>query len=224
MTKVKLVLIFALLTCSAYILAAQDSALRLRLKAGDKASHGAFISSSIEGEHSRDELFAFRGGLMYSSIGRTALELRPELFHDLSWGRLKAEALLHYSRQASISNSAAGLGFGIDADWFYGTVGYYYRSIAGKDGKISEPLNYFYEIGFRFLEKIDAWDLDFIITNSEMFELERQYQMTLLLEGCWYPSKAVGINFGVGYKPAGTFNMSSDYYQLSGTLGLCYRW
>lgn len=37
MTKVRLFLIFALLTCSAYILAAQDSALRLRLKAGDKA-------------------------------------------------------------------------------------------------------------------------------------------------------------------------------------------
>lgn len=224
MTKVKLVLIFALLTCSAYILAAQDSALRLRLKAGDKASHGAFISSSIEGEHSLDELFAVRGGLMYSSIGRTALELRPELFHDLSWGRFKAEALFHYSRQGSINNTAAGLGLGLDIRWVYAKAGYYYRSISSKSDKITEPLNCFYELGVRFLEKNDRWDLDFIITNSEMFELERQYQMTALLDGCWHAGKNLGINFGVGYKPSGTFHMSSDYYQLFGTLGLCYRW
>lgn len=224
MSRIKHILVQTLLLCGIYPLSAQDTAVRLRLKAGDKASHGAFISSSIEGEHSLDKLFSIRGGAMYSSIGRTALDVRPALFHDLNWGRIQAEAVLQYSRQASINNTAAGLGLGLDIHWVYAKAGYYYRSISSKSDKITEPLNYFYELGIRFLEKNDRWDLNFILTNCELFELERQYQMTALLDGCWHASKNLGINFGVGYKPSGTFHMSSDYYQLFGTLGLCYRW
>ena len=224
MTRIKFNFILMLLLCGIYTLSAQDTAVRLRLKAGDKASHGAFISTSIEGEHNFNQLFSIRGGAMYSSIGRTALDVRPALFHDLNWGRIQAEALLQYSRQASINNTAAGLGLGLDIRWVYAKAGYYYRSISSNSDQITEPLNYFYEFGVRFLEKNERWDLDFILTNSELFELERQYQMTALLEGCWNASKNLGINFGVGYKPSGTFHMSSDYYQLFGTLGLCYRW
>ena len=161
---------------------------------------------------------------MYSSIGRTALDVRPVLFYDLNWGRIQAEAVLQYSRQASINNSAAGLGVGLDIRWVYAKAGYYYRSISSKSDIITEPLNYFYELGVRFLEKNDRWDLNFILTNCELFELERQYQMTALLDGCWHASDNLGVLFGAGYKPSGTFHMSSDYYQLFGTLGLCYRW
>jgi hypothetical protein len=54
--------------------------------------------------------------------------------------------------------------------------------------------------------------------------LERHYQPSFAVEVWWYPNEKWGVQLGANYKPAGMFNISSDYYQMYGNIGVCYKW
>ena len=133
-------------------------------------------------------------------------------------------ALLHYTNQANINNFALGAGVGVSNKWLFGTFGYYYRTYGGREGRINEPFNLFYEFGVRLLHDVEAWDLQVALTNSEMFELERHYAPSVVALCRWSVGELLGVVFGFNYKPSGTFHMSTDIYQLQFRTGLCYRW
>ena len=88
---------------------------------------------------------------------------------------------------------------------------------------IKEPFNIYYELRGYLLSAVEDWDLDLVVTHSEIFELARHYQPSFIAECRHYPLPELGIIFGLGYKPSGMFNMSADYYQTFLNLGICYR-
>ena len=63
-----------------------------------------------------------------------------------------------------------------------------------------------------------------MITNCEIFELERHFQPTFIAEGTYCFKDHLGISLGIGCKPAGMFNMSADYYESFMNFGFSYRW
>lgn len=201
---------------------AQD--IELGVRGGTNAAFGGYGALSLEGGYDFANNVALRGGVMWSTIGRTAVELRPAYSCELDWGVVSAQALVHYTNQANINNFAVGAGVGWSSDIFFCNLGYYYRTFGGVGGRINEPFNLFYEVGVRMLRNVEHWDLQVALTNSEMFELERHYAPSLVAQCRWSVGESLDVLFGFNYKPSGTFHMSSDFYQLQFKTGLCYRW
>lgn len=217
-------LLFAALLLGVGVLSAQSTRLTLGAKCGHNALFGPFAAVSAEAEYVTESHFALRGGAQYITIGRVAAEIRPRYFHDLSFGRLSGEVLLGYNYQSGMSNYVVGGGASLDGRCLWLTLGYYHRTIAVDEDSICEPFNIYYELGIRTLSKLRMWDLNLIISNCRPFELERHYQPSFAVEGWWYPLDRLGVQLGACYKPAGMFNTTSDYYQIYGNVGVCYRW
>lgn len=203
---------------------AQESMVGLNLKGGNNATFGYYGALSIEGHHSMKDYFSVKGGIQCNTVGDFAAEARPAYFHDFAKGRLQIEALLHYAPSSSIHNYALGAGVGFAARYINVNLGYYYRGIASDGDSFCEPFNIYYEFGVSCLPSIPDWDLMVSITNSRLLELERHFQPSFTIDGWWYPSEKSGITLGVSCKPAGMFNITSDYYQLYINVGACYRW
>lgn len=216
--------VLMLLTLTASALNAQDGKVLLGVRAGHSAPFGGFAAVSVEADHDFNNVFSLLGGAQYNTIGRTAVEVRPSYFHDFDCGRLSAEILIHGTNMFSTTNVAVGAGVGFKWRFLRAKLGYYYRLYGGAGDWIKEPFNMYYEFGVNCLPMFSKWDLNVLVTNNEIFELERHYQMTYILQGWYYPIDNVGITLSVNYKPAGMFNMSADYYQLSSKFGICYRW
>ena len=224
MLRIKHLIITLLLAFGAISLNAQENELMLGVRAGHNVSFGGFAAISLETSQTFGGCFNIRGGAQYSTIGKTTVEARPSYFHSFSWGSLSVEALINYARLISINNLAAGAGVGIAGKWVGGNAGYYYRIYGGTGGRIVEPFNIYYELYANILPMIENWDLQFVITNNEIFELERHFQPSFIAQCRYYSGEHVGFSLGIGCKPAGMFNMSADYYQSYIKLGVCYRW
>lgn len=215
---------FLLLLISTTTLRAQEGKALLGIRAGHSAPFGGFAAASLEAEHSFERYFSVSGGALFNTIGKTAVELRPSYFHDLECGRLTAEILIHSTNLSSFTNIAFGSGVGLKGKWADIKLGYYYRLYGNSRGWLKEPFNIYYELGINCLPMSEKWDLRLTITNNEIFELERHYQPSYIIQGWYYPGERIGVTLGLNYKPAGTFHASTDYYQLHSKAGICYRW
>lgn len=221
--KLKYFLTFLFL--SLYTLSyAQESMVKLNIKGGNNAVLGYFGALSVEAQHSLKKSFSVKGGVQCNTSGKFVAEARPAYFYDFAKGRLHAEALLHYAPSSGIHNLAFGAGVGFTARYVNMILGYYYRTITAGKESIVEPFNLYYELGVNCLASIPSWDLVLSISNNRIFELERHYQPSFSIDGWWYPRKKMGVTLGVSCKPAGIFNISSNYYQLYTNIGICYKW
>ena len=224
MRKLKLLFLTFVFASSPLILNAQENELKLGLRAGHNASFGEFAAVSLETAQTLGKNFSINGGIQYSTIGKTALEARPAYNIPFEWGKFSVESLLTYCNLSSVNNFTAGAGLSLDSRFIGVKVGYYYRLYSGQGHKITEPFNLYYDARIHLLSNIETWNLDLVATNCEIFELDRHYQPTFMVEGSYYPNSCIGISFGVGCKPSGMFHMSADYYQSYLKTGVCYRW
>lgn len=224
MYKIKYSLLIVLLTSLALVTKAQDDELMIRIRTGHNATSGGFAAFSLETFQKFGNSFHLSGGLQYNTIERTALEARPAYNINYDWGNITAEVLLAYRNQNSVNSFAAGAGAEISNRWIAVKLGYYYHLYGHSGDSIIEPFNIYYELRANLLPMMESWDLQFVITNNERFELERHYQPTFIAQ-CGYDLKEfLGLSMGIGCKPAGMFNLSADYYQTFINLGICYRW
>lgn len=224
MRKFRYLFFVLFLVISPLILNAQDDELRLGLRAGHNAAFGGFAAVSLETLQTFCGNFSVNGGLQYNTIGKTALEARPAYRIPFKCGDFYVEALVSYSNLSSMNSFAAGAGAKLDFRFVSGRLGYFYRSYFGHGGRIEEPFNIYYDFRAHFLRKVENWNLDLVVTNCEMFDLERHYQPTFIAEGSFFPTSNLGISFGVGCKPSGMFHLSAGYYQSYIKTGVCYRW
>ena len=203
-----------------------DSAVVVTLngRVGNSSVNGLYGTVGLRGDYAMPRHFMVRAGVQYSTIERYSAEVRPAYFHDFAFGRLHGEVLLHYNRHYSFNNIAAGVGVGLTMDYFWAHLGYYFRTVVASDNVLTEPYNFYYEIGVNCLPKIASWDLMAYITNSKLNDLERFYQPSLCVDAVWYPTSSWGVMLGVAYMPAGMFNISADYYQSYIQIGARYRW
>lgn len=219
--KLCIILLFILNVIS---LKAQENEVIFAVRAGDNTTFGGFAAFSLETYQTFNENLVISGGVQYNTIGRTVVHARPSYFHDFPWGTLSGEVILDYTNLASVGSYAAGAGICLARKWIDVKLGYYWHLYGGAGGHIVEPFNIYYELRAKFLHDINDWDLNLLITNNEIFELERHYQPSFIAQCLYYPSKKIGINMSIGCKPAGIFNISADYYQSFIKAGIIYRW
>lgn len=224
MIKVKHLFLALLVAICPTLLKAQENDIRVGLRAGHNAVFGGFAAASLETNQTFCKDFSISGGVQYNTIGKTALEARPGYIMNFDWGRLTAETLVFYSNLSNVDNFAAGAGARAEFGRTSMQLGYYYRVYGNEVNKLTEPFNLYYELRVGLLENTKDWDLDLILTNNEIFELERHYQPTYLAECFYYPTDNLGVTLGVGYKPSGTFHIAAGYYQTFIKTSLCYRW
>jgi hypothetical protein len=224
MARLRLLLILLLLAFSSSALIAQDNELKVGVRAGHNAALGVFAALSLETEQIICQSVSVSGGLQYNTIGKTALELCPSYHMDFDWGKVSAELLAAYTNLTSINSLSAGVGARFDCKSISARLGYYYHLFGGNGDSITEPFNIYYELRAYFLKKLEKWNLDLVITNCEIFELERHYQPSFIVEGGVSLMSRLGISLGLGCKPSGIFNLSADYYQSFLKTGVCYRW
>lgn len=224
MYKIRYILLILLFASFTFTMNGQDDELMLRLRTGHNATFGGFAAFSVETVQSLDNNFQLSGGIQYNTIGRTALEARPAFCIDRSWGKISAETLLAYRHLSSTNSFAAGAGAAVSGRWLAVKLGYYYH-LYGQEGEcIEEPFNIYYELRVNLLPMMESWGLQLAITNNEIFELERHYQPTFIAQCSYDLKNYLGLSMGIGLKPAGMFNLSTDYYQSFLNLGVCYRW
>lgn len=201
----------------------RDNNIALGLRAGHNATFGSFTASSLQTVQTFRNV-SVEAGVQYNTIGRTAIEARPAYTKSYGWGKVSAEALVAYSNMANVNTFSAGAGVDVSSRWVGGNIGYYYRIFGNRGNKIQEPFNIFYELRVNLLAMLKSWSLQFVITNNEMFELERHYQPTFILRCGHDLMERLGISAGVGCKPAGVFSISAEYYQTFINFGVCYKW
>lgn len=206
------------------VAAAQERSISVGARGGYNLALGGYTAISLEGDYDLTEHWTVSGGALWSTIGRTAVELRRTYKLPTEWGSVELGSILHYSRLAAYNNLAAGVGVGLSSSVVFGRFGYYYRAFGAEGGHISEPFNLFYELGFHLLPKVERCDLQLIFTNCELLELERHYQPSWILRSRWSLSERLGLVVEGNYKSAGMFHMSTNFYQLSIKAGLCYNW
>ena len=182
MLKYRYLLLILLITSSAIGLRAQDDEVMLNLRSGYNAALGTFAAVSIETIQTYDCDFKISAGVQYSTIGKTALEACPAYAITYKWGKITPEVLLAYTNMSSVNSFAVGAGVGGDFGEVSAKLGYYYHKFGGKGGKITEPFNIYYELSVHLLRKVENWKMDLIITNNEIFDLERHYQPSFVVE------------------------------------------
>lgn len=224
MIKFRYLITFLVLLFATTALRAQDNKVMLGLRGGHNVAFGGFGAVSLETDLHLKQHLMINGGVQYNSIGKTATELHIGYYKDFSWGRISAETLMAYSHLTSVNNVDLGVGIGISSKWIGGKIGYYYRLFGKEQNFIKEPFNIYYELSGNLLPMIEKWDLKLIITNCEIFELERHYQPSFIAQCDYYMRHGLGVSLGLGCKPAGIFNLSPDYYESYLKFGLCYRW
>lgn len=224
MHKIKYILLLLFIGTCSFTMNAQDDELMIRLRTGHNSTFGGFAALSLETLQTFDSNIQISGGVQYNSIGRTAIEVRPAYYKDYDWGRISAQALLTYKNLQSVNSLAAGAGVETSGRWVAVRLGYYYHFYGQRGENIKEPFNIYYELRVNLLPMLESWDLQLAITNNERFELERHYQPSYLAQCSYYMNDYLGLTMGVGYKPAGVFNLTADYYQSFINLGICYRW
>ena len=220
----RLLLLLILFVTYAHALRAQDVYATFGVKGGHNALFGPFAAISAEAGYEAMRGFAISGGVQCSTIGRVVAEFRPRYFHDFDFGRLSGEVLLGYTYHSRMSNYIVGCGASLDIKALWATLGYYHRTITLAKDYICEPLNIYYELGVRCVPRREKWDLNIAVTNSRIFEVERHYQPSLVVDAWWYLLDRLSLLLGFNYMPAGMFNLSSDYGRAYANVGVCCRW
>lgn len=224
MTHTKRHLLLALLLTLSSLLNAQNSSIEVGTRGGNNATFGNFGALSLVAQHNFADNFTLKGGILSTTYERFSAEVRPSYHHNLPFGTLHFEALLHYTDQSNMGNFALGGGVGIRTNRLWAKVGYYHRTLQSGGERLAEPFNLYYEFGVNLLPSRPDWDLMVVLSNSHFLDLERHYIPSLTVDGWWYPSQKWGIRLGAHYTPTGVFFISSDYYQLLANIGVCYRW
>lgn len=196
----------------------------LELEGGNSAVWGWYGAVGLGAEYSLPQYFAVRAGVQYNITNRLVAAARPAFIYHFPSGRLHVEALCHYTMQHSAQSLCLGAGVGYTSKYIWCNAGYYYRTLGVQSLALAEPFNIYYELGVNCLPDVECWDLMVAITNSNMYDLDRHYQPSLKVDACWYATSSLGVMWGARYKPAGMFNVSSDYYQFSINVGVVYKW
>lgn len=194
------------------------------IRAGHNAVFGNFSAVALQTQQILGDDFHLDAGVQYNTIGKISVEARPSYDIDFHWGKLQSEAIVAYSNFSTVNSLAIGVGAKAYFGRLSAKLGYYYHRYGNQASMVTEPFNLYYEFCVDILHKMENWALDLILTNCEPFELERHYQPSYIAECHHDFGKNLSLSIGIGYKPAGTFNISPDYYQSFIKTGLCYRW
>lgn len=165
-----------------------------------------------------------------ANVHTLALQLRPKF--ELPVGEMFLETDL-YTRcvaRNKIGDLTAALGVGYRMDYVSVTLGVFGRVISDFDRSwyteetyMVEPFNVLYRVEVFCRPQDNNWNLSFLISNIDDYQMERSYQ-PLFSVGAWYDvTDHWRLNFGAQCKPTGMFHLDATFYGATFRTGFSYR-
>ena len=158
------------------------------------------------------------------------VQLRPKF--ELPVGELFLETDMAYRAIArnKLGDITAALALGYRMDYVSVTLGVYgrvlddwTRSWYSNETFIAEPFNLLYRVEVFCRPQNNFWNLSFLITDAEDYQLERMWE-PLFGAAAWYDvNEHWRLNFAAQCKPAGMFNLDATFYGATFRTGFSYR-
>jgi len=159
-----------------------------------------------------------------------ALQIRPKF--ELPVGELFIETDLMYKgvvRNMTMDFTAA-VGLGYRMDYVSITLGAFcrimddlHRDWHATDTYVVEPFNLMYRVEVFCRPQDCNWNLSFMCSNVDDFQMERQWQ-PLFGIGAWCDvADHWRLNFAAQCKPTGMFHLDASFYGATARAGFTYR-
>ena len=155
---------------------------------------------------------------------------RPKF--ELPVGEMFLETDLYYRAvsRSRMNDLTAALGVGYRMDHVSATLGIFARVMSDWDRSwysnesyMVEPFNLFYRVEAFVRPQDSPWNVSFMISNVDDYQMERMWQPLFHVGGYYDFDEQWRLNFGVQCKPTGMFHLDATFYGATVRAGFTYR-
>ena len=168
--------------------------------------------------------------LSTANVYTGALQFRPKF--ELPAGELFLESNLMYRAivRNQVADITAAVGVGYRMDYVSVTIGSFCRVIDdwnrswfSNETYIVEPFNFFYRVAAFCRPQDNNWNLSFMISNIDDYQMERMWQPAFSI-GAWYDvTDHWRVCLAAQCKPSGMFHLNATFYSAYLRAGFNYR-
>ncbi len=176
--------------------------------------------------------FEMEAKLQFSTanVHTMALQFRPKFELPVGEMFLETDVLYRAVARNRIHDFTAALGVGYRMDHVSVTLGVFCRVMDDWDRDwhanetyVVEPFNLLYRIEVFCRPQNNPWNLSFMFSNVDDYQLERMWQPLFSL-GAWYDvNNHWRLNFAAQCKPTGMFHLDASFYGATLRAGFSYR-
>ena len=176
--------------------------------------------------------FEMEAKLQFSTanVHTMALQFRPKFELPVGEMFLETDVLYRAVARNRIHDFTAALGVGYRMDHVSVTLGVFSRVMDDWDRDwhsnetyVVEPFNLLYRIEVFCRPQNNPWNLSFMFSNVDDYQLERMWQ-PLFSVGAWYDlNNHWRLNFAAQCKPTGMFHLDASFYGATLRAGFSYR-
>ena len=175
--------------------------------------------------------FEMEAKLQFSTanVHTMALQFRPKFELPVGEMFLETDVLYRAVARNRIHDFTAALGVGYRMDHVSVTLGVFSRVMDDWDRDwhsnetfVVEPFNLLYRIEVFCRPQNNPWNLSFMFSNVDDYQLERMWQ-PLFSVGAWYDlNNHWRLNFAAQCKPTGMFHLDASFYGATLRAGFSY--
>lgn len=168
--------------------------------------------------------------LSTANVHTGMVKLRPKF--ELPVGEMFLESDLMYAAHArtQLGDITAAVGLGYRMDYVSVTIGSFCRVIDdwnrswfSNETYIVEPFNFFYRVEAFCRPQDNNWNLSFMISNIDDYQMERMWQPAFSI-GAWYDvTDHWRVCLAAQCKPSGMFHLNATFYSAYLRAGFNYR-
>lgn len=176
--------------------------------------------------------FEMEAKLQFSTanVHTMALQFRPKFELPVGEMFLETDVLYRAVARNRIHDFTAALGVGYRMDHVSVTLGVFSRVMDDWDRDwhsnetyVVEPFNLLYRIEVFCRPQNNPWNLSFMFSNVDDYQMERMWQPLFSL-GAWYDvNNHWRLNFAAQCKPTGMFHLDASFYGAYLRAGFSYR-
>ena len=193
---------------------------------------GHHANFDIQGLMPFNPYFEMEARLQFSTanVHTLALQFRPKFELPVGEMFLETDVYSRFVSRSQMNDFTAALGVGYRMDYVSVTLGVFARVLDDwnrewhtNDTYVVEPFNMLYRLEVLCRPQTNPWNLSFIFTDFDDYQMERMWQPLFAIKAYWDVVDHWRLNFGVQCKPNGMFHLDATFYGATFRTGFSYR-
>ena len=193
---------------------------------------GHHANFDIQGLMPFNPYFEMEARLQFSTanVHALALQFRPKFELPVGEMFLETDVYSRFVSRSQMNDFTAALGVGYRMDYVSVTLGVFARVLDDwnrewhtNDTYVVEPFNMLYRLEVFCRPQTNPWNLSFIFTDFDDYQMERMWQPLFAIKAYWDVVNHWRLNFGVQCKPNGMFHLDATFYGATFRTGFSYR-
>ena len=193
---------------------------------------GHHANFDIQGLMPFNPYFEMEARLQFSTanVHALALQFRPKFELPVGEMFLETDVYSRFVSRSQMNDFTAALGVGYRMDYVSVTLGVFARVLDDwnrewhtNDTYVVEPFNMLYRLEVFCRPQTNPWNLSFIFTDFDDYQMERMWQPLFAIKAYWDVVDHWRLNFGVQCKPNGMFHLDATFYGATFRTGFSYR-